>query len=66
MGLFKKKCVYCKKKIDRGKEVLRDVKDPVFVGTKPKSFCCEIHADSYEREITEYMKNKKSCRSGCC
>lgn len=62
MSLFKRKCEYCKKKIDKGNEVFRNVKDPVFVGTKEKSFCCESHADKYEEEV----KNAKKCKSSCC
>lgn len=61
MGLFKKKCEYCKKKIDKGGEIFRDVKDPLFVGTREKSFCCEGHADAYEEESA----NAKKCGS-CC
>ncbi len=61
MSLFRKKCGYCKKKIEKGKEFLRDVKDPVFVGTKEKVFCCSGHADSYEGEVN----NAKKC-GGCC
>jgi len=62
MSLFKKKCEYCKEKIGRGKEIFRNVKDPVFVGTKKKAFCCGEHADLYEEE----SKNAKKCTSGCC
>jgi len=62
MGLFKNKCEYCKKRIDRGQEVLRDVKDPVFVGTKEKAFCCENHATYYIEEV----KNIKKCGGSCC
>lgn len=62
MGLFKKKCEYCKEKVDKGKGAFRDVKDPVFVGTKKKTFCSEGHADLYEEE----SKNAKKCSSGCC
>lgn len=62
MGLFRKKCEYCKEKVDKGKETFRDVKDPVFTGTRKKAFCSEEHADSYEEE----SKNAKKCESGCC
>lgn len=62
MGIFKKKCGYCKKKIEKGQEVSRDVKDPVFIGTREKFFCCKDHADSYELEGI----NAKKCTSGCC
>lgn len=62
MSLFRKKCEYCREKIEKGKEVFRDVKDPVFVGTKGKTFCCSEHADAYEKEVN----NAKKCRSSCC
>lgn len=62
MELFKKKCEYCKKKIEKGKEVFKDVKDPVFVGTREKAFCCSEHANSYIGEVN----NTKKCGSGCC
>ena len=62
MSLFKKKCEYCKKKVEKGQEIFRDVKDPVFVGTKQKVFCCENHANKYEKEVN----NTKECGSGCC
>lgn len=42
-----------------------NVKVPVFVGTRKKSFCCEEHANSYEKEVEEYLKNGKSGGS-CC
>ena len=61
MGLFRKKCAYCEEKIERGSEVFRDVKDPVFVGTKKKAFCCDSHAEAYTRECCG-----KKCTSGCC
>jgi hypothetical protein len=62
MGLFRKKCEYCRKKIKKGEEVFRDVKDPIFVGTREKVFCSSEHADSYEKEIS----NMKSSGKGCC
>jgi len=62
MRLFKKKCEYCRKKINKGEEIFRNVKDPVFVGTRQKTFCCPEHANSYEYEV----KNMKECKSGCC
>ncbi len=66
MQLFRKKCQYCGKKIDRGKEIFRDVRDPVFVGTRKKAFCCIEHAELYEKEINEYIKNSRNCKTGCC
>lgn len=61
MGLFKKKCEYCKKKIEKNHEVFRAIKDSAFVGTREKPFCCENHADSFEEE-----SKGKSCGGGCC
>ena len=63
--LFRKECGYCKTKINKGEEVFRYVKDPVFIDKRQKAFCCSAHADGYEKEIKEYMKNSKSC-SSCC
>lgn len=60
--LFRKKCYYCKNKINKGKEIYKKVKDPVFTDKKERTFCCEEHAYNYEYEI----ENKKSCSKGCC
>lgn len=65
MDLFKKKCEYCKKKIEKGQEIFRDVKDPVFIGTRKKSFCCEGHAENYKQEVEEHLKKPKT-RGSCC
>ena len=62
MDLFKKKCGYCKRKIEKGREIIRNVKDPVFVGTKEKAFCCSKHADSYKEDVL----NAKKSGGGCC
>ena len=62
MNLFRKKCEYCKEKIEKGGEIFRDVKDPIFIGTREKSFCCEEHADKYEEEV----KKIKKCGGSCC
>ena len=66
MTVFRKKCGYCAKKIDKDREVFKDVKVPGFIGTRQKAFCCSEHADSYEEEMEEYMKNSKKCGSSCC
>ena len=65
MSLFKKKCEYCKKKIEKEKEVFRDVKVPAFIGTRKKAFCCQKHADGYEKEVEEHLKKPQSGGS-CC
>ncbi len=65
MGLFKKECGYCKKKIEKGQEIFRNVKILGFIGTREKAFCCSEHADAYEQEMREHATNTK-CRSSCC
>ena len=64
MSLLKKKCGYCGKKIDKGEEIFRNVKVPEFTGIRERAFCSSEHANSYEKEIEEYMKNKKG--GSCC
>ncbi len=49
MALFKKKCKYCGSKIDKGKEVWKEVKVPEFTGTRSMPFCSEEHAEAYEK-----------------
>ena len=45
MNLFKKKCLYCETKIEKGEEVLAKVKVPEFTELKLKAFCSEEHAE---------------------
>ncbi len=66
MGLFAKKCEYCRTKIEKGKEVKRDVKIPGYIGTYSKNFCCKEHAGKYELEIEEHMKRPRKSGGGCC
>ncbi len=66
MGLFSKKCEYCRTKIEKGKEIKKDVKVSGYVGTHPKNFCCEEHANQYERELEEYTKKTRKSGGGCC
>lgn len=65
MSLFKKKCEYCRKKIEKSEEIFRGVKVPGFIGTKEKAFCCSEHANAYEQELKEYLKKSK-CGKSCC
>ena len=65
MGIFGKKCEYCKNRIEKKKEIFKDVKIPTFVGTRRKAFCCQDHADRYKKEIEEYTKKPKQ-GGGCC
>lgn len=65
MSWFAKKCEYCRTKIEKGKEVKRDVKVPEYIGTHPKNFCSEEHANKYKQELEEYTK-KPGKNGGCC
>ena len=64
MGLFRKKCEYCGKKIEKGEELFKDVKIPEFSGTRERAFCCSEHANNYEKEIEKCVK--KSGGKSCC
>jgi hypothetical protein len=63
--MFKKKCVYCKTKIEKGKEIFQDVKVPGLIGTRKKEFCCKKHVNNYEKEVEEYL-NKPQKGGSCC
>ncbi len=65
MWLFAKKCEYCRTKIEKGKEIRKDIKIPGYVGTSPKDFCCSEHANKYEQEMKNYAKKPKKS-GGCC
>jgi len=62
MSLFKQKCEYCREKIEKGKEISKDVKVPV--GTRKKPFCCSEHANRYEEEIGK--RKSENSGGGCC
>ncbi len=65
MLLFKKKCEYCRTKIETSTLVKRNVKVPGYVGTFEKSFCSEAHADAHEEELENKQNASKGC-GGCC
>ncbi len=60
MGLFKKKCTYCNKKINKGEEVWEEVKVPEFTGIRLQAFCSKEHAELYKKRVKEAPKIK-SC-----
>jgi len=64
MSIFSKKCEYCRVKIEKGKEVKKDVKVLGYVGTHPKHFCCEEHGEKYVEEINNRPQQKSG--GGCC
>lgn len=63
---FRKKCEYCRTRVEKGKEINRNVKVPGFIGTYPRYFCCEEHANNYEKEIEELTKQSKNSGRSCC
>ena len=65
MNLFIKKCEHCKKKIGKGEGIFRNVKGLIFIEKRQKLFCCEEHADNYEKEVKEYIENCPKS-GGCC
>jgi hypothetical protein len=60
MGIFKKRCTYCKEKINKGEEVFEKVKLPEFIDPKVKAFCSKEHAELYKKKVKEAPKIK-SC-----
>jgi hypothetical protein len=65
---LRKRCAYCGMRIDKGKEIVKEVKVPGGIGTRPRAFCSEEHAAAYEKEIQEEAQTVKHHRSGggCC
>lgn len=63
MGLFRKRCVYCREMIEKGHEKFAEVKIIGYVGTFNKPFCCDEHIIAYQEEIKNAAKKKGSC---CC
>ena len=60
MALFKKKCAYCNEKIEKGKEILIEVKVPEFKNKVKRNFCNPEHAELYKKCITG-TPSKSSC-----
>ncbi len=51
MGLFKKKCAYCRGKINKGDEIWERVKIPEFKEARLQPFCSKEHAELYKKNI---------------
>jgi len=62
-GLFKKKCEYCKKVLDKNKTVRRKVKVPEFIEMKERNFCCGKHAKIYDQAVRELPRRFSTCSS---
>lgn len=64
MFSLRKRCAYCGMRIDRGGELMKEVKAPGGVGTRLRAFCSEEHAAAYQKEV-QTVKQQKS-GGGCC
>lgn len=64
MVLFKKKCGFCNKRIEKGKEFFKEVKDPVYTEKITKAFCCSGCAKHYEEKTQDNCCGNKD--GGCC
>ncbi len=62
MSLFKKRCMYCREKIEKGQEKFAEVKILGYVGTFNKPFCSDEHISKYKEEMKNMPKGKsRSC-----
>jgi len=64
MALFKKRCTYCKKKIEKGEEVWEEVKVPEFSGRCLQPFCSEEHAEFYKKNVKGTKRTSYCPRCG--
>jgi len=64
MALFKKKCTYCKEKINKGEVVWREVKIPEFRETRLQPFCSEEHAELYKKNVKGTKRTNYCPRCG--
>ena len=62
-NLFKKKCEYCKKVLDKNKIVRAKVKVPEFIEMKERNFCSENHAEKYDKFVRELPRRASTCSS---
>ena len=65
MGLFRKKCGYCRNKIEKDSSVKEKVKVLEFLGLCEKYFCCNSCLRNYKKTVEEKTENVKKC-GGCC
>ncbi len=65
---LRKRCAYCRMRIDGGEEIVKAVKAPGAVGTRQRAFCSEGHAAAYQREVQEEVQAGHRHRGGggCC
>ena len=61
MELSKKKCAYCKRKIEKGDELFKNMKNLRFVVARKKAFCCLEHMKSYEKSLLKKCYDGRRC-----
>jgi len=62
-SLLTKKCLLCHMKINKG-TVSRSVPVVGYIDDQKRDFCCEHHADHYEKVLRKAMKNHvPGCRT---
>lgn len=61
MGMFSKKCEYCREKIGKGNEYFEEVKIPSYIGVFKRPFCSKEHVTKYINKV-----NNKPIKKGCC
>jgi len=64
MNLLKKRCAYCKEKINKGEEIWEKVKVPEFRELCLLPFCTEEHAEFYKKNIKGTKRTKYCPRCG--
>jgi len=47
MKLFQKKCAHCRRRVEKGKEIIAEVKIPEFIDPRIKVFCSGDHFEKY-------------------
>jgi len=62
---FKKKCMYCNQKIEKGEEIFVMVKIPHLRDKVTRPFCSEEHAEFYKKYVkgTPSRNSCPNCRS---
>ena len=60
MSLFKKKCQYCRIKIEKGEEIFAEVKVPEFKEKVKRAFCSQEHGELYKKYV-KGISSKNSC-----
>jgi ribosomal protein L24E len=57
--IFKKKCEFCKKTIEKGEGIKEEVEVYGRVGTWERNFCSEECLEKYKQVTAELMKSRR-------